>query len=82
MTVGAATGKVTVQSDAQSQPGDVALAGHGDAAPDLSSGGCSISRGEGPADPVLWTLALLAVLALAWRARQRQRDAREPRERT
>lgn len=81
-TVGAATGKVTVQSDAQSQPGDVALAGNGDAAPDLSSGGCSISRGDGPADPVLWTLAVLAALALAWRSRQRRRDARAQRERT
>ena len=79
---GVATGTLSVHSDAQSQPGDIVLAGKADNAPDLSSGGCSASRGDGLVDPTLWTLAALALVALAYRRRQRRRDARtgaEPR---
>ncbi len=75
-SAGAASGTLSVQSDAQAQPGDVALTGQADAAPDLSSGGCSASRGGGRFDPMLWGLAGAALLALAWRRRQRRRDAR------
>ncbi|HEY9024077.1 MAG TPA: choice-of-anchor D domain-containing protein, partial [Burkholderiaceae bacterium] len=77
---GAAAGTLTVQSDAQAQAGDVALTGHADQAPDLSSGGCSISRGDGVFDPTLWALGVLALAALALRARARRRDARGGRE--
>jgi len=77
---GAAAGTLTVQSDAQAQAGDVALTGNADPAPDLSSGGCSISRGDGAFDPTLWALGLLALAALALRARARRRDARGGRE--
>ena len=77
---GAATGALSVQSDAQAQAGDVALAGKGEEGPDLSSGGCSVSRGGGVFDPTLWGLAAVALVALAWRARRRRHDARTGRE--
>ncbi|MBW8759495.1 MAG: choice-of-anchor D domain-containing protein [Burkholderiales bacterium] len=73
----ATTGTLQVQSAAQPQPTTVALAGQGDAAPDLSSGGCSVSRGDGRFDPLLGFLAVLALAALAWRGRQRRFDARQ-----
>jgi len=73
----ATTGTLQVQSAAQPQPTTVALAGQGDAAPDLSSGGCSASRGDGRFDPLLGLLAVLALVALAWRGRQRRLDARQ-----
>jgi hypothetical protein len=76
-TSAAASGTLSVKSDAQPQGSTVSLNGQGDAAPELSSGGCSISRGDSPTDPVLWTLAGLALAALGWRARQRRRD-RQP----
>lgn len=79
-STGATTGMLSVQSDAQAQSGDVALAGKGEDAPDLSSGGCSVSRGGNRFDPTLWCLGALAILALAYRKRQRRRDSRRDRE--
>jgi hypothetical protein len=69
---GTATGTLTVTSDAQPGSQAVTLGGNGQPAPDLSSGGCSLSARGTLADPTLWVLALAAVLALAWRALRRR----------
>ena len=68
--VGSATGQLTVTSDATNGTNQqVALSGSGEAAPELSSGGCSISQGDtAGTDP---TLALLVLLALAGLAHRR-----------
>jgi MYXO-CTERM domain-containing protein len=76
---GAATGQLTVTSDATNGTTQlVALSGTGEAAPDLSSGGCSISQGKGDAgvDPTLALLALLALGGLAHRRHLRRSAAR------
>lgn len=74
---GAASGRLTVTSDAVSgATREVSLSGEGEAAPELSSGGCSIARGDSAADPVLWALLAGALGALAWRRRERTRDGR------
>ncbi len=68
------TGTLSIKSQDLAAPATVALSGQGSAAPDLSSGGCSIGGSDGTVDPTLWTLAALAVAALGYRARQRRRD--------
>jgi hypothetical protein len=69
---GAATGQLTVSSDAQSgSTRQVTLSGTGEAPADLSSGGCSISRGGDGFDPTLWLLALLAAAGLVYRRQRR-----------
>lgn len=65
---GGATGSLKVTTSASSVPTEIPLSGQGEAAPDLSSGGCSIAEGDTLADPTLWTLVALAVLVL-WRRR-------------
>jgi len=51
------------------------LSGDGVAPPaDLSSGGCSVTSRATVFDPTLWALGLLAVAALLYRRRMRQRD--------
>ncbi|MDE2396232.1 MAG: choice-of-anchor D domain-containing protein [Burkholderiales bacterium] len=65
--VGAATGAIAIGSDASATPQNVALAGNGVAAADVSSGGCSLTGGNAPTDPTLWALLLLALAALGWR---------------
>ncbi len=74
----AGTGTLSIKSQDLAAPATVALSGQGSAAPDLSSGGCSIGGSDGTVDPTLWTLAALAIAALGYRARQRRRD--EPRQ--
>ncbi|MEP6739049.1 MAG: choice-of-anchor D domain-containing protein, partial [Caldimonas sp.] len=73
---GVANGVLSITTDAVPSERDVALTGTGQAEADVSSGGCSISSGRSLLDPTLWLLALLAVVALAYRRRQRQ-HARE-----
>ena len=73
---GGAAGKLTITSDAAQPTQDVALSGAGEPAADLSGGGCSLVRGDSATDPTLWTLLLLAVAALCYRARARRRDRR------
>ena len=70
---GPASGRMHIQSDAATTPGDVALDGNGTEAPDLSSGGCSLARHGGRIDPTLWALVLGALGVLAWRVRTRRR---------
>lgn len=76
---GAATGQLTVTSDASNGTNQqVALTGSGEAAPELSGGGCSISQGESAGkavDPTLWLLVLMALVGLAYRHHLRQRAA-------
>jgi trimeric autotransporter adhesin len=71
---GAANGRLTITSDAASgATREVALSGDGEAEPELSSGGCSIVRGDRAAtDPTLWLLLAGAIAALAWRRRGRR----------
>ena len=72
---GAATGMLRVSTDTSSAAKEVALSGSGQAAANVSGGGCSIVSGDTLADPTLWVLALLAIAALGyrWRARAAQR---------
>ena len=72
---GSAVGKLSITTDALPAVRDVALTGKGDKAADMSTGGCSISNGGGN-DPTLWTLLLLALAALGYRARARRRTGR------
>lgn len=68
---GAASGVLTITSDAADTPSlQVALSGQGDPAPKTSGGGgCALVRGDTPADPTLWALALAALAVLGWRRR-------------
>ena len=76
---GAATGSLQVDSDAG--PAQVvALQGRGEAAPTLSSGGCTLVDGRRAAgsmarDPTLWALVVLAAAALGWRRLRRRAPA-------
>jgi len=74
----AATGQLTVSSDATNGTSQqVALSGTGEAQPDLSSGGCSISQSNDPGvDPTLALLALLALTGLVHRRRLRAQATR------
>ena len=77
--VGSATGQLTVTSDATNGTNQqVALSGSGEAAPELSSGGCSISQGDAAADadPTLALLVLLALAGLAHRRHLRRQVGR------
>lgn len=69
---GGATGALKVTTSASATPTEVALNGQGEAAPDLSSGGCSIADGQTLTDPTLWALAALAAVLL-WRRRRAAR---------
>lgn len=74
---GDAAGSLRVTSSADPATREVALSGRGEAKADLSSGGCSMIDGESAADPTLWTLVLLAAIALL--VRRRARAARRDR---
>lgn len=74
---GDANGMLRVSSNAAGASREVALSGRGEAKADLSSGGCSMIDGESATDPTLWTLVLLAAIALL--ARRRARAARRDR---
>jgi len=52
---------------------EVALSGSGEDKADTSSGGCTIGDGRSPADPLLWTMVLIAAACLVARRRQRAR---------
>jgi trimeric autotransporter adhesin len=67
---GNVAGTLTVGYDSAPAALEVALAGTGEPKADLSNGGCSIARGDSPADPTLWLLLLLAVGALLRRRKQ------------
>jgi hypothetical protein len=69
---GAMTGTLRVTTDVPGAALEVALSGEAEAAADVSSGGCSMIDGDGAADPMLWLLVLLAVVALVWRRRTRR----------
>ena len=68
---GTASGSLRVQVSSVAAPIEVALEGMGTAQADVSGGGCSIIDGRSPTDPTLWTLLLLAALALVSRRRRR-----------
>jgi hypothetical protein len=74
---GTLSGTLHVTTSAAAAPMDVTLGGQGEAAPDLSSGGCSVALGDTLLDPTLWALAALALVALLYRhhARSAQRRA-------
>ena len=68
---GTTSGNLRVQVSGVAAPIDVALEGTGTAQADVSSGGCSMIDSRSPTDPTLWTLLLLAGLALVSRRRRR-----------
>lgn len=69
---GAASGALTVVSDASPDGQAIALSASAEARAEDGGGGCSISEGRSPLDPTLWSLALLAIVALYARRRRRQ----------
>lgn len=70
---GAATGTLTVVSDASPAGQTVALSAQAQARAADGGGGCSMTDGRSPTDPTLWMLALLAAIALLTRERRRGR---------
>jgi len=70
---GAAPGLLSVTSDAAPAVREVALSGSGESTVDTSSGGCTIGDPRAPADPLLWTMVLIAAAWLFARRRQRRR---------
>lgn len=76
MAAGAATGALRVTHDASGAPLDVALSGDGDRTAEVSSGGCSVSRGTSPVDPALWLMVLAAMAVIGTRARRRRVEGR------
>jgi trimeric autotransporter adhesin len=72
---GTEAGSLRITTDATPSTRDVALTGQATAAVDVSSGGCSVSTGRAPFDPVLWLMTLLAAGVLVWRTWRRGRGA-------
>jgi hypothetical protein len=70
---GSTSGTLTIESNAIPQSQDVALQGVATARAEDGGGGCSMTSGLSPTDPTLWTLVLLAALALVARHRRRAR---------
>ena len=70
---GASPGMLSVTSDAAPALREVALSGSGESTVDTSSGGCTIGDPLAPADPLLWTMVLIAAAWLLARRRQRGR---------
>ncbi|HEX2543013.1 MAG TPA: choice-of-anchor D domain-containing protein [Caldimonas sp.] len=82
-TEGSTVGMLRVTSESDPAVREVALSGSGEAAADVSSGGCTIGAGTSLLDPTLWLLMLLAIGTLLVRRRQHRRSdrsttAREP----
>jgi hypothetical protein len=73
---GTAAGMLSITSDAAPALREVALSGSGEATADTSSGGCTIGDGRTPADPLLWTMVLIAAAWLLARRAQRLRARR------
>lgn len=71
-TEGSAGGVLRISTDATPSVREVALTGSGEARPDLSSGGCSLASGNGPADPTLWAMVVAAIAAILYRRRVRK----------
>jgi trimeric autotransporter adhesin len=77
---GAASGTLSVSSDAGAAAPSVALSANGEAKADVGGGGgCSIASGDSLADPTLWALLVFSLLALRYRRRQRVRDREQGR---
>ena len=70
---GAASGMLSITSDAAPVVREVALSGSGEDTVDTSSGGCTIGDPRGPADPLLWSMV---VIAAAWLLARRRRHGR------
>lgn len=75
---GDSSGTLEVRTDASPATVTYKLTGTGEAAADVSSGGCSIASGRSLRDPTLWVLVALALVALVLR---RRRDSMPPRAR-
>ena len=75
---GDSSGTLEVRTDASPATVTYKLTGTGEAAADVSSGGCSIASGRSLRDPTLWVLVVLALVALVLR---RRRDSMQPRAR-
>ena len=67
-------GTLSIMTNGSATPLEVALSGRGEPKADLSSGGCSIASGDSATDPTLWTLVLLAAVALLYRRHARRRS--------
>ncbi len=72
-TEGTSAGTLSITSDAAPAVREVALSGSGESTADTSSGGCTIGDPRAPADPLLWTMVLIAAAWLFARRRQRRR---------
>jgi len=72
-TEGTSAGTLSITSDAAPAVREVALSGSGESTADTSSGGCTIGDPRAPADPLLWTMVLIAAAWLVARRRQRRR---------
>lgn len=72
---GTTTAMLSVYSEGRAEPLQVRLEGAAVAQPDASGGGCSLSDGRSPFDPVLWLSAIAACGVLWRRRRQSARDA-------
>ena len=70
---GASAGMLSITSDAAPAVREVVLSGSGEEKADTSSGGCTIGGLHGPADPLLWTMVLIAA---AWLVTRRRRHGR------
>lgn len=78
---GDASGTLTVVSDSSPAGKVVALTARAEARVSDGGGGCSMINAHSPADPTLWSLVLLAFVALFSRQRQRhhaQKDGGQP----
>jgi len=73
------SGALSVTTDAA--PTELALSGSGEAAADVSGGGCSMVTADSLTDPTLWALAALALAALLYRQRARAAQDVAPRRR-
>ncbi len=74
---GTMTTSLSVYTDGRAEPLQVQLEGAAVAKPDASGGGCSLSDGRSPFDPVLW-LSVLAALGVLWRRGRHRLPRRRP----
>lgn len=70
---GTTAGVLSITSDAAPAVREVVLSGSGESTVDTSSGGCTIGDPRAPADPLLWTMLLIAAAWLFKRHRDRRR---------
>jgi len=74
-TSGTSQGQLKFATDASGVPTEFALSGDAQDPADVSSGGCSIARGDTLLDPILYGLLLLAALLLWLRRRSHRRTS-------